>query len=224
MTSTGNDIVALGSVNKQRTGEFRFYSKILASTEQALYHQPEFAATPFENYVWLLWSVKESAYKYMKRINPHLVFSPTKIIITVIEIPTSQTVNKSESIQWEGRGHTGGLYSGKLQCGTDTFYFISKVNSEWISTVVNDTENFEDVCWGIQSIDNSGYEHQSKAVRKVLLNKMNSIYTGNLLVNKSPVGYPIILRDLEDANIPVSLAHDGHFVAYSFVLPSFQTN
>ena len=68
MISTGNDIVALGLINKQRTCEPRFYSKILSASEQALYHQSEFTALPFEHYVWLLWSVKESTYKFLKRL------------------------------------------------------------------------------------------------------------------------------------------------------------
>ncbi len=84
MKSAGNDIVALRCIDIQRTGQFRFYSKILSTSEQTLYHQPLLADMPFENYVWLLWSVKESVYKFLKRSIPDLIFSPTKICIQEI--------------------------------------------------------------------------------------------------------------------------------------------
>ena len=224
MKSVGNDIVALRSVDKQRTSQFRFYSKILSALEQALYHQPQFAEIPFENYVWLLWSVKESAYKYLKRTIPGSVFSPTKIIIQHIEIPVGPLINKFEGIQWESNGYNEEFYRGKVIYGSHTFYFQSKISEEWIATVVNDNENFENVWWGIQSIDDAGYYHQSKAVRTLLLNKLNSFFPGDLQVEKNPVGYPVILKDLEDLHIPVSLAHDDRFVAYSFILNPLNNN
>lgn len=224
MKSAGNDIVALGSVNKQRTSEFRFYSKILSASEQALYHQPKSAGMPFENYVWLLWSVKESAYKYLKRNIPDLVFSPTKIVIQSIEIPTGPMTTKWDGIQWENIASGEAFYSGKAIYGSHVFYFRSKISEDWIATVVNDDESFDQVCWGIQLIDDTAYRHQSKAVRILLLNKLSSFFPGDFQVEKSPVGYPVILKGTQDMYIPASLAHDGHFVAYSFLLNSPITN
>jgi phosphopantetheinyl transferase (holo-ACP synthase) len=216
--STGNDIVAMGSVNKQRTNQFRFYSKILSATEQSLYHQPEFADLPFESYVWLLWSVKEAAYKYLKRTTPGLIFSPTKIIITHIDLPLCQLMNKLEGMQWEGSVYDEELYAGKVQFGSDILYFQAKVTVDWISSVVNSRESFENVYWGVQSINDTAYEHQSKAVRAFLLNRLDPFFTGDLLVGKSPAGYPVIIQNAEALSIPVSLAHDGCFVAYSFII------
>ncbi|HEY8657550.1 MAG TPA: 4'-phosphopantetheinyl transferase superfamily protein [Hanamia sp.] len=220
MKSAGNDIVALRSVDKQRTSQFRFYSKILSSSEQELYHQPQFAEMPFENYVWLLWSVKESIYKYLKRAIPNLVFSPTRIVIQNIKIPPVLLMTKSEDIQWENTGYDEELYSGKVIYESHIFYFQSKINKDWIATVVNDDENFYNVFWGIQSIDNTGYYHQSKAARTLLLKKINSFFPGDLHVEKNHVGYPVILKGIQNMDIPASLAHDDHFVAYSFLLNS----
>lgn len=220
MKSLGNDIVALRSVDKQRTSQFRFYSKILSSSEQEFYHQPQFAEMPFENYVWLLWSVKESVYKYLKRVFPNLIFSPTKIIVQKIKIPPVLLITKSEDIQWENTGNDKELYSGKVIYESKIFYFQSKINKDWITTVVNDDEKFYNVFWGIQSIDNAGYYYQSKAARTLLLKKINLFFPGDLHVDKTPVGYPVILKGIQNMHIPVSLAHHGHFVAYSFVLNS----
>src|SRR5450756_2548986 len=126
MKSAGNDIVALRSVDKQRTSQFRFYSKILSALEQALYHQPQFTEMPFENYVWLLWSVKESAYKYLKRTFPSLVFSPIKFVIQHIKIPAGPLMTKFEGIQWENTGYGEEFYRGKVIYGSHIFYFRSK--------------------------------------------------------------------------------------------------
>ena len=224
MKSAGNDIVALRSVDKQRTGQFRFYSKILSAPEQAIYNQSQFAEMPFENYVWLLWSVKESAYKYLKRIIPDLIFSPTKIVIQDIQIPTGLLVTKFEDTQWENTGYDEEFYKGCVIYGSQIFYFRSKITEDWIATVVNDDEDFANVCWGIQLIDDNSYNYQSKAAGTVVLNKLNFFYPGALHIEKSSVGYPVIKRGTQNLDITVSLAHDDRFVAYSFVLNSPNNN
>jgi phosphopantetheinyl transferase (holo-ACP synthase) len=202
MISTGNDIVALGSINKQRTCEPRFYSKILSVSEQVLYQQSEFTALPFEHYVWLLWSVKESAFKYFKRNNQQLIFSPVKVnIVTINELLHQH-------------------YSGEVHFNSDKLFFNSAITSDWISTVVNNTDDFEDVYTEVQVIDDSSHHNQSISVRKLALQKLNVFFPGELKLEKHLSGSPILIRDDEAINIPVSLAHDGHYVAYSFNLNS----
>src|SRR5579863_5891465 len=87
MKSTGNDIVALSGIDRERTGQARFYSRILALSEQALYCRDRFADLPFEHFVWLLWSVKEAVFKYQKRNMPGLVFSPRRILVQELVCP-----------------------------------------------------------------------------------------------------------------------------------------
>src|SRR6185437_5745437 len=141
MKSAGNDIVALGLVDKQRTIQPRFYSKILALTEQELYRQPEINKVSFVNYVWLLWSVKESVYKFLKRGDPCLVFSPTNIIIGDIKIPADLAI-EPEELQWESLGNNEDLFSGEVNCSQHTLYFRSKISTAWIASVVNDDKSF----------------------------------------------------------------------------------
>ena len=217
MKSAGNDIVALGLVDKKRTSQPGFYSKILTLTEQELYHQPVINEMPFVNYVWLLWSVKESVYKFLKQNDPGLLFSPTNIIVRDIVLPKNLTAEPDE-LQWESSDSDEGLYSGEVTTGPHTLYFRSKISTAWIATVVNDDCTFDDVCWGVRAIDDAGYKHQSTAARVALLNKLSSFFPGELRVEKSPVGYPVILNDSEQLPVPASLAHDGCFVAYSFLL------
>ena len=223
MKSTGNDIVALKAIDKQRTNLPRFYSKILSLSEQALYYRQGFGEMPFEKFVWLLWSVKESVYKYMKRSMPALVFSPTKIIIQGIDPPYRRTITIFGDTQWENKsnGSCEEFYKGIIIVDSEIFYFRSKIHLELISTIVSNDENFEDIWWGIKTIDHAAYDNQSKSVRAFILNKLNFILPGsndNLSIGKCPSGYPVLLKGAKEMNIPVSFAHHDHFIAYSFLL------
>ncbi|HEX9512891.1 MAG TPA: 4'-phosphopantetheinyl transferase superfamily protein [Puia sp.] len=232
MSSTGNDIVALAAIDKQRTHHSRFYSKILSDAERALFDRLQPVEMPFENFVWLLWSVKESVYKYLKRTEPGLVFSPIKIGIQCIDPPSGDLVAKLPGNQWEGgqwgdrdgqwesreAGPGNEFYKGIALFESRIFYFRSKIHPEYISTVVNEEENFENIWWGVKSIDRSDYAHQSAVVRAFVLNRLNAVCGDHLQIGKSPVGYPIVLKDAEEMKIPVSFAHHGRYIAYSFLL------
>ena len=223
MKSTGNDIVALNVINRLRTNQYNFYSKILSVSEEALYSRPGFAQMPFEEFVWLLWSVKESVYKYQKRIVPGLVFSPAKIIIQRIDPPFRQALKSFGGIQWESNKNESSeeLFKGVIICGSYIFYSRSKIHDELISTVVSNDKHFENTRWGIKSIEDTAYKNQSKAVRAFVLEKLNSLLVGgyeNLSISKNRQGCPVVLKGAMEMNIPVSLAHHDHFIAYSFLL------
>jgi phosphopantetheinyl transferase (holo-ACP synthase) len=207
--STGNDIVAMANVNRLRTGQFRFYSRILSVSEQTLYTGKwaweGSAAIPFVNFVWLLWSVKESAYKFLKRSRPDLVFSPTKIIVQQIVPPQ----NGEE------------LYRGTAIWGSELLYFQSMIRPEFIASVVDDRKDLKNSWWGVGRIDRSDRLSQSASVRSFVLDKLRSIFPGrHLQINKHAGGHPIVCSGPAELGIPVSLAHDGHYIAYSFAVLS----
>jgi len=77
MLSAGNDIVDLSLIDINKTRDFRFYSKILCHSEQDLYITLD-KKINFEQYVWLLWSIKESVYKYFKSFPQALFFLQPK--------------------------------------------------------------------------------------------------------------------------------------------------
>jgi phosphopantetheinyl transferase (holo-ACP synthase) len=221
--STGNDIVALRAIDRSRTGDAGFYSKILGVSEQALYIGQKPRAMPFETFVWLLWSVKESVFKYLKRTVTDLVFSPAKIVIQRIDLPCVPTIGESGRFEWESGGTTGGMEAmetigGTVLFGSAFFYFRSKVHTEWIASVVSETENFENTWWGVTSIGDPCYASQSLSVRKSVISKLYSLLSAeNLQIARDPGGCPVVLDREEVLNIPVSLAHHDRFVAYSFV-------
>ncbi|MEO6523638.1 MAG: 4'-phosphopantetheinyl transferase superfamily protein [Mucilaginibacter sp.] len=216
MISIGNDIVALGAINRQRSNDTRFHSKFITPTELALYQQPAIAAMPFESFVWLLWSVKEAAYKYQKRLEPDLIFSPAKIVVQHIIIPATYP-NKVIEDAWEIDVLGVDFIHGEVHINTGKLYFKSIINADLIATVVDQEPAFQNIYWGIQKIVHTDSENQSRLVRVFLLNKFQSVFPqGNLTLQKSAVGYPVLFNNGVETGILISLAHHGHFTSYCF--------
>jgi phosphopantetheinyl transferase (holo-ACP synthase) len=173
--STGNDIVALNAIDIQRTNTPAFYFKIITASEQSLYHAPENEVIPFHNFVWLLWSVKESVYKYLKRADPKLIFPPTKIVVQSIQLPVNLSAPEFNDV-WENDDSTKDLFSGKVIFEGHHLYFRSKITTAFIATVVDRSPGFEGVYWGVKSIDNADIANQSKQVREFAVQKLSSVF------------------------------------------------
>ena len=197
MISAGNDIVALNVIDIQRTQSPAFYSKFITPTEFELYNPNEITLV---NFVWLLWSAKESAYKYLKRINSELIFAPIKIEVVSLDIVVSL---KTENVN---------NYRGWILAEDMSLPFLSVTMPESISTVITQG----DVKWNFLNIEASDYESQSKGVRFLLLNDLK---IPNVSVEKHPTGYPILMKNGQELNIAVSFAHHGCYVSYSFQIP-----
>lgn len=204
MLGTGNDIVALAAINVERTRQARFYSKILSPSEQRLYAENELQL-PFENFVWLAWSVKESVYKFLQKFTPGLVFSPTKIVMTKLE-PVPDLEGKV-------------VYKGTVQYNSDTLYSRTIIDEGYIFSVVNFNNDFTGTHWGIKQVDSSAHAYQSSAVREFLISDLNKLLPGNnFTIDKSEHGWPLIMNGDKQMPLPVSLAHHDRYVAYSVQL------
>ncbi|MDB5022647.1 MAG: 4-phosphopantetheinyl transferase superfamily protein [Mucilaginibacter sp.] len=215
MISTGNDIVVLKAINIARTRQGNFYGKIISVSEKDLYDRQLAGRIPLENFVWLSWSIKESVYKYLQRITPELIFSPARIIISQILLPSDH-----RATGLEGRGFNDALvYKSAVTFGDHTLYSRSIISEEFIFSVVNHADHFEHTCWGIRLISSPEPAHQSEAARVFLTERLHTLFPADqLLISKSPHGYPVILKNGAQIPIPVSLAHHDHYVAYSFQL------
>ena len=221
MTSVGNDIVSLNAINIVRAKEPAFYSKILSDSEKALYQKPGFTGIPFENFVWLLWSLKESAYKYMQRLEPDLVFSPIKFRVKLLQLPIRYTVKKFEDTETEDLDFDDNVVlKGEITYGPVTLYSRSLIYHEFIASVVNGSQYFENIFWGIKLICNPDPSNQSIEVRKFLIDRLQRLFPLNdYTLEKSPYGFPFLLnKKNEEVGIPVSLSHHSHFVTYALKL------
>ncbi|MDP9077419.1 MAG: 4'-phosphopantetheinyl transferase superfamily protein [Bacteroidota bacterium] len=218
MTGTGNDIVSLSAINAARTSQYKFYSKILSDSEIPLYNEFNLAGVPFENFVWLLWSIKESAYKFLQRHEPTLIFTPVKFVVKKLQIPENYAItNLAANIEATGFENNSSII-GLVSFGQHVLYSHSVISRELIVSVVSNDDGFENTCWGVKSIDDPEQENQSKEVRHFLLNRLKQIYGDfDFRIVKNSHGCPILLKETEETSIPVSLSHHENFIGYSFL-------
>lgn len=205
MISTGNDIVSLERINIKRTNEYRFYSKIAGTSEQELFHFVQ-SQIPFAHYVWLLWSVKESAYKYFKRLDAQVNFSPLKFVVTEIHFDKSNERTKNK------------FFTGCTTFQQRELFFISEYNDSFLHSVVHATNNFDTVFAGHTTLQSDLYEHQSLAATQLLQKGFSNHFNQLIHVKKNEAGCPEIIFDEKKSAIPVSISHDGFFVGYSCVV------
>jgi len=212
MLSAGNDIVAFSEIDVARTNTPRFYTKILSEPEIALYEQFS-AQILFEHYVWLLWSIKESAYKFLKRLNLELVFTPVKFEVKHLRISAGYSI-----VSFEEKEKPTTL-KGLITFGKNRLYSKTEIYKEFIFSVVDNDENFEGVCSNIKQIEATDNVVQSSAVRSFLIEELTQqTGTSNLTIEKNPEGIPFLLEGLEKLPIPISLSHHGHYISFSFRL------
>lgn len=76
----GYDIVDLALTDPARSAVPAFYNKILNPQDT-----PCPSSLSHHQYLWLCWSVKEAVYKYACRLQPGLVFSPTRIVLETLD-------------------------------------------------------------------------------------------------------------------------------------------
>jgi len=198
--SVGNDIIALDIIDAGRTIQPVFYSRILDPAETRMY--AELSSLPFEQYVWLLWSIKESVYKCIKRQHAQLRFSPRKIIVKHIDLSSD-------------------TYQSLVYFNSIPFYAESRVNDKFISTLATNDARFDKICWDVQQIGQTDPESQSQQVRSALLDRLQSFFPGDSLqIGKAEAGYPVLIRNSSVVDLPISFSHHHDLVFYSFISPS----
>ena len=218
MRSAGNDIVALSGIDIARTNTQKFYSKILSAEETALYNEIVPAVIPFEKYVWLMWSIKEAAYKYLKRIEPGLVFTPVKFAVKQLDVPSAHFIFDLDTAKIVKSGFGGmPVVKSRVEVGSYTVYTSSIIYTDVIVSIADSDDKFDVVHWGVRKISFTGDAMQSEEVRQFLLSRASMI-TGRkeLIINKNSNGIPLLFDGEEEIQIPVSLAHHGEYVGYSF--------
>lgn len=214
MKSAGNDIVALNAIDIKRTCDARFYSKFITDSELAIY-QPSILL-PFEIFVWLLWSVKEAAYKYLQRDDAGLLFSPIKFVVGRLDIPPDFILTPIDGKHWDSDSPANYI-AGTVSNGNIKLYFRSYITPDLITSAVNDDDQFDKVHWGIKSIEQTDSGHQFTEVRKLALAQLRSVLKAdNLTITKSKIGYPIVMVSNTPLNVALSLAHHDKWVGYSF--------
>lgn len=220
MIGIGNDIVSLKVIDIHRTQSPQFYSKILSPSEQQLY-QEQFTALPFGHFVWLLWSVKESAYKCLQRQQPKLLFHPVKIEITRLVAPSILPQSFEEELT-----HTGftdaecfcseARFESQLCHARSVIYGDEAINTVTLPAPCHDEPAFNKINWGLKRIAGTDPADQSTAVRDFLLERLQSLYPGKQLsIVKNDTGCPVLFVNGKATEQPLSLSHHEEYVGYA---------
>ena len=217
--STGNDVVFLPATRPERTGQPRFYSRILTAAEVEGYHSHRLTSSglSFDHYVWLCWSVKESVYKYQKRLYPELLFSPLRIAIRQIVAPGGDVDHYAGVADNLSAAGDTGLGDGP----GETLYSRTLIRDGVIQTVVSQDPTFAGTHAGFARIDSPASADQSAAVRKLVLGELKTVLScAELQLQKDPAGCPMVLAGENHlmTPIPVSLSHHDRYIGYSYYL------
>jgi len=187
----GNDIVDLHYAYQQSNWQRdRFLDKIFTQEEQCLIAK---TSNKFEK-VWLLWSMKESAYKAYVQKYPNRFFNPKMLQCKLFTSCKGQVSIKGE------------------QFGTQT-----KRNKKVIHTIAFSQEENRQPISEYFDLANSSYPlQQTETRRKFKLNaeKVLNIPAESLHIVKSKAGIPQLFTNGNSLNLSFSLTHHGRFGAY----------
>ena len=190
----GNDVIDLKLAEERNPLRPRFLNKVFTGNEQEIIFKDQNTVKQ----AWLLWAMKESAYKaHQRRFGLRRNFNPLSQECSII----SQTPT---------------LASGKVFIGTSTYRITSKLNTRFIhSTATALPENLKSR-WEIIPA--------SEDLKKKLLATLCSSYGWNIKsvrIEKDKNSVPVVTVNNHPVPLAFSLSHHGEFAAFSFELMNY---
>ena len=195
----GNDIVDL----KQAALDFpdsypdgkrhlRFLEKVFTVKEQDLI----LASEDKHQTVWLLWSMKEAAYKVNVQQFGKRFFNPKRL--------------ECELVSNE---------KGMVKIDSETYFTSSKITEDYVYTVatLKEESSFKTHFFKAKKLN---YQLQSEVLKQQFLKTVakNENYNLEALkIKKSEVGVPKVYRDLKRLPINFSLTHCGRFSGFVYL-------
>ena len=194
----GNDIVDLAQAKQESNWQRRgFLDKLFTVHEQQLIE----AATDPERMVWLLWSMKESAYKASIRETGKRVFAPRKLVCH-INILTDEMAQ-------------GIVFQAK------TYQTRSILTPHYIASVATQTIISSDFHQAIIPFECATYQDQHTLIRKAIKQYCTTSLTipeNNSTIRKDQHGIPelhFVNTTGELIKIPISISHHGCYGAFA---------
>lgn len=183
----GNDIVDFNQAKKDSNWKRpRFLDKVFTESEQHLI----FTSKDKNKTVWLLWSMKEAAYKIYVQHYGKRFFNPKKLECTFISSEKGM-VNIENNI-----------------CFTTSF-----LTENYVYTVATSNE-YTRFKSDFFNLENSNYKIQSATLKKEFL-KSVSIENNSLQIKKNAVGVPQLFYKNQVIQHSFSLTHHGCYGAYA---------
>ena len=185
----GNDIVDLKQATKDSNWKRpRFLDKVFTVEEQQLITEVE----EQHQQVWLLWSMKEAAYKVHVQQFGKRFFNPKKLVCDLIT-----------------------LEKGSVTIDTETYFTQSTITEDYVYTVatLEFSKTFKSECFQIK---NSNYKAQSINLRQRFFEFL-PMETSSLKIRKNKVGVPQLVQKNTSLNLSFSLTHHGRFSGYAYL-------
>ena len=186
----GNDIVDLTEALKsQHWNNHRFIDKVFSIDEKDLILH---ASNRFQ-VTWILWSMKESAYKVHLRKFRKPFFAPSKI-----------------NCQYEPGG------SGKVRIDRTTYSTNTFVNEDLIYTIAF-TDPSSEYLGGYQKVVDTSYTNLHNKCYREVIEKSSAhlnekIY--NMQIRKDEYGIPKLFANNKEQSLIFSTSHHGKYYAY----------
>ena len=190
----GNDIVDLAQAKQESNWRRRgFLEKVFTAHEQQLIHE---AGDP-DQMVWLLWSMKESAYKLMVRQTHKRTFAPKKIVCSLSEF-SNMTI--TGTVVYEEKYQTRSLL-------TPDYIATTAFPSDSIEVKYTET---------IVTLSDPTYQTQQRAIREHIKQQSAGLFGVSekaIQIKKNKIGIPELIVD-NSSLIPLSISHHGFYGAY----------
>ena len=209
--AVGNDIVDLGSPHVTgKSRDEKFLRRVLTPEEQEAVLQ---SADP-DVLLQVYWTAREAAYKAIARSNPTVSSAPRRYRV-FLDDPEEESA-----------------FTGHVRTPAETVFIRGYRNREYVHCL--GAVSFADVekihCGVGKALLKAGPDYcrssaaVSRAARTLAKEKIAAILpvpVGHILIKKSPlrngVSFPEIFINKKKINIPISLSHDGRFVAFAMV-------
>lgn len=194
----GNDIVDLDHARRESNWRRKgFLAKVFTGHEQQLIQ----SASEPDTMVWLLWSMKESAYKVIARETSLRFFAPQQLVCQL---------TKAESNRAEGSIFYQKMYATR-----------SVITTNYVASTAFSTDVAQPFTHEIVTFDQTDYPHQSAQIRERIKQHYVALFPNvesNVSIPKDTMGTPTLqISDLSGKTInkPISLSHHGQYGAFA---------
>lgn len=204
----GNDVVCLVNA-PNKTNDSRFKKRVFTDSEQHLID----SVLSSHFLLWAIWAIKEATFKAYQQEQNHASFSPKTIEVNFDKDGFFEDLFISENVERS-------RLQGHSRLGEAVYRFELFLEDDCIhSVVVKNPADFADVSYQIRKVEGlECYEAQSIEAKKLALSfaKRQGVKADEIRreqkedKRKSP---PKFYHLGEQLTIPLSLSHDGPFVA-----------
>lgn len=214
----GNDIVDLSDPETSCGGQHsRFDERVFSVRERAALGR---SSDP-KRARWVLWAVKESAFKGVSRVEPETVFSPARFAVDFGSQLQGSQLQGSQRLD----SQLPGSIQGSVAYRDKRYRATVELDRDCIHAIVSDDSPPTRTVWGTQRIAESGAHENSTAsqrVRALAISRLAArlgIDRADLSIERSG-RIPHLLHRGVRLPAALSLSHHGSYVGFACRLAS----